>query len=107
MQSAYTCTSGYTIYNTYIGASLSEPHTSESNGGIFIIMANGSTPYVGIMGTPYVRMTPKKMAATLTVHKWHARNVCFTLVNSLNEPYQAVSSASMANNTINFAGKYC
>ena len=32
------------------------------------IMAYGSTPYVGI--------TLKKMAPTLNVHKWHARNVC-------------------------------
>ena len=32
---------------------------------------------------PYVGMTPEKMAATLKVHKWHARNVCARLVNSL------------------------
>ena len=45
-----------------IGASLSEPHTSELNGVFFTyIIAYGSTPYVG--------MTPKKMAATLKVHK--------------------------------------
>ena len=62
------------------------------------IIAYGSTPYVG--------MTPNKMAATLKVHKWHARNVCIRLVNGLYEPYQALSSASMANKTINFAGKH-
>ena len=39
------------------------------------IMAYHSTPYAG--------MTPKKMAATLKVYKWRARNVCVRLVNSL------------------------
>ena len=43
------------------------------------IMAYGSTPYVG--------MAPKKMAATVKVHKWHAQNVCVRLVNGLHEPY--------------------
>ena len=61
-------------------------------------MAYGSTPYVG--------MTPKKMVATLKVHKWHARNVCVRLVNGLYEPYQELSGASMANKTVNFAEKY-
>ena len=64
----------------------------------YIIMAYGSTPYV--------EMTPKKMAATLKVHKWHAWTVCIRLVNSLYEPYQALSNASMANKTVNFDGKY-
>ena len=48
----------------------------------------------------------KKMATTLKVHKWHARNVCVRLVNGLHEPYQALSSASMGNRTVNFAGKH-
>ena len=61
-------------------------------------MAYGSTPYVG--------MTPKKNGGHIEVHKWHARNVCVRLVNGLYEPYQALSSASMANKTVNFAGKY-
>ena len=51
-------------------------------------------------------MTPQKMAATLKVHKCHARNICVRLVNSLYEPSQALSSASIANKTINFAGKH-
>ena len=61
-------------------------------------MAYGSTPYVG--------MTPKKMAATIKVHKLHARNVYDRLVNGLYEPYQALPSASMSNGTVNFAGKH-
>ena len=61
-------------------------------------MVYGSTPYVG--------MTPKKMAATLKVHKWHAQNVCVRLVKGLHEPYQALLSASMSNWTINFAGEH-
>ena len=52
-----------------LGVSMSEPHTSELNSGIFLIcmcvyiyiMVYGSTPYVGV--------TPQKMAATLKVHK--------------------------------------
>ena len=43
-------------------------------------------------------MAPKKMAATMKVHKWHGRNVY--------EPYQALSSASMSNGTVNSAGEY-
>ena len=61
-------------------------------------MAYGSTPYVG--------MTPEKNGGHIEVHKWHAQNVCVRLVNGLYEPYQALSSASMANKTVNFAGKY-
>ena len=60
-------------------------------------MAYGSTPYVG--------MTPKKMAATIKVHKWHAQNVYVRLVKGLYEPYHALPSASMSNGTtVNFAG---
>ena len=62
-------------------------------------MVYGSTPYVG--------MAPKKMAATLKVHKWHTRNVSVRLVKDLHEPYQVLPSASMGNGTINFAGEYC
>ena len=62
------------------------------------IMAYGSTPYVG--------MTPKKMAATLEVHKCHTRNVYVRLVKGLYEPYQALPSASMSNRTVNFAGEH-
>ena len=61
-------------------------------------MAYGSTPHVGL--------TPKKMAAALKVHKWHARNVSVRLVNSLHEPYQALPSASIGNGNITFAGKH-
>jgi len=61
-------------------------------------MAYSSTPYVG--------MAPKQMAATLKVHKWHARNVSVRLVKGLHEPYQALPSPSMGNGTINFAGEY-
>ena len=46
-------------------------------------------------GMPYVGMAPKKMVATLKVHKWHTRNVCIRLVNGLHDPYQALLSASM------------
>ena len=63
-----------------------------------IIMAYGSTPYVG--------MTPIKLVATLRVYKWHAWNVYVRLVKGLHGPYQAISSASMSNRTINFAGQY-
>ena len=52
-------------------------------------MAYSSTPYVGI--------AQEKMAATSKVYKWHVQNVCVRLVNSLYEPYQALSSASMGN----------
>ena len=62
-------------------------------------MAYGSTPYVGMA-------LKKKMAATLKVHKWHARNVSVRLVKGLHEPYQALPSASMGNGTIYFAGEY-
>ena len=56
--------------------------------------------------TLYVRMTPGKMEATLRVHRWHTRNVCVRLVNSLHKPYQALSSASMGNRAVNSAGKH-
>ena len=46
------------------------------------------------------------MAATLKVHKWHARNVYVKLVKSLYEPYQALPSASMSSGTVNFAGEH-
>ena len=112
--------------NIVIGASLSEPHTSELNGGFLYIyifeyivigvswvsptLAIWMVDFSYIMAyyrTPYVGMTPKKMTSTLIVHKWHARNVCVRLVKGLHEPYQALSSASMGNGTINFAGEYC
>ena len=63
------------------------------------IMVYGSTPYAG--------MAPKKKAATLKAHESHARNVGVRLVKGLYEPYQSLSSASMSNRTVNFAGKYC
>ena len=49
---------------------------------------------------------PPKMAATLKVHKRHARNVCIRLVKGLREPYQALPSASMGNGNITFTGEY-
>ena len=63
-----------------------------------IIMAYGSTPYVG--------MAPKKMAATLKVHKWHARNVDVRLIKGFHEHYRALSSASMSNGTVRCAGEH-
>ena len=63
-----------------------------------VIMAYSSTPYVG--------MTPKKMVATLKLHKWHARNLYVRLVKGLHEPDQAVLSASMSNGIVNFAGEH-
>ena len=63
---------------------------------LHFIMAYGSMPYVG--------MTPQKMAATLKVHKWHTRNVIS--VSGLYELYQALSSTSMGNRIINFAGEH-
>ena len=59
-------------------------------------MAYGSTPYVG--------MAPKKMAATLKVRKWHARNVDVRLVKGFHEHYQALLSTSMSNGTVRCAG---
>ena len=59
-------------------------------------MAYGSTPYVG--------MAPKKkMAATLKVRKWPARNVD---VKGFHEHYQVLSSASMSNETVRCAGEH-
>ena len=60
-----------------------------------IIMAYGSTPYVG--------MPWKKIVATLKVHKWHTRNICVRLVKGLYKPYQALPSVSMGNGNITFA----
>ena len=54
----------------------------------------------------YVGMTPKETVATLKVYRWHAWNDCIRVVNGLHEPYQALSSASMGNRIINFAGEY-
>ena len=72
-------------------------------------MAYGSMPYVGIMvygSTPYVGMTPKKNGSHFNSAQM-TRSKCLLYISQrLNEPYQAVSSASMANNTVNFAGKY-
>ena len=61
----------------------------------FFIMVYGSTPYVG--------MTPKKMVATLKV-----RNDTIEM-SALDRSmaYQALSSGSVENRTINFAGKHC
>ena len=47
-----------------------------------------------------------KMAATIKVHKWHARNVYARLVKGLYKPYPALPSASMSNGTANFAGEH-
>ena len=62
------------------------------------IMAYGSTPYVG--------MTLKKNDGHIESCKWHARNICVRSVNVLHEPHQALSSGSMGDKTINFAGKH-
>ena len=40
------------------------------------------------------------------MHKWHTQNVCIRLVKGLHGPYQSLSSASISNRTINFAGEY-
>ena len=55
------------------------------------IMAYGSTPHVG--------MVLKK--------KSHTRNVNIKLVRGFHEHYQALSSASMSNGTVKFAGEHC
>ena len=62
--------------------------------------------YHGERYMPYVGMTPKKMAATVKVDKWHAWNVYVRLVKGLYEPYQALPSISISNETVNFAGKH-
>ena len=61
-----------------------------------IIMAYGSTPYVG--------MTPKKNGGH--IKSAQTRNVCVRLVNGLHEPYQALLSTSMGNGTVKFAGEH-
>ena len=38
--------------------------------------------------------------------KGHARKVCVRLVKVFYEPYQALSSASMSNGTVNFAREH-
>ena len=62
-------------------------------------MAYGSKPYVG--------MTLKKNGGYIQSAQMTRWNVCIRLVNGLHEPYQALSSASMGNMTVNFAGKHC
>ena len=47
-------------------------HANKIN--IMVEMVYSSTPYVG--------MAWEKMAVTLEVHKWHAPNVCITLIES-------------------------
>ena len=62
--------------------------------------------YHGVLPFAICKDDPEKTAATLKVHKCYARNVCVRLVNGLYEPYQALLNASMANKTVNFAGKH-
>ena len=86
------------VTQTRKGGYKSEGKYTKPYPSLHLSLVYGSTQYVG--------MTPQKMAATLKVHKRHDRNVCVKLVNSLCEPYQSLSSASMSNRTVNFAGKY-
>ena len=48
----------------------------------------------------------KKTVATLKVCKWYARNFDARLVKGFHEHCQALSSASMSNGTIKFAGEH-
>ena len=53
-----------------------------------IIHANSRFYNINIMAygsTPYAEMPPTQMTATLKVHKWHARNVCFRLAKGMSE----------------------
>jgi len=59
-------------------------------------MAYGSTPY---------RMTPEKHGSHMKSAQMTSRNVCVRLVNGIHEPYQPLSSPSMGNRIVNFAGK--
>ena len=61
-------------------------------------MAFGSTPYVG--------MVPKKNGGYIKSAQMTRSNVDAGLVNGLHEHYQALSSASMSNGTIKFAGEH-
>ena len=63
------------------------------------IMAYGSTPYVGMI--PKINGGHIK-SAQMTRLKLYVR-----LVKGLYEPYQALPSASMSNETVNFAGEHC
>ena len=62
--------------------------------------------YHGVLPYAICEMTPKKNGGHIKSAQMTARNVCVGLANGLNEPYQALSSASTANNTVNFAEKY-
>ena len=55
---------------------------------------------------PYVGWPRKKMAATLKVRKWYARNVDVRLVKGFHEHDQALSGASMSNGTVRWAGEH-
>ena len=57
------------------------------------IMAYGSTPYVG--------MTPKKNGGHIKSAQMTRSKCLHRSVNGLHEPYQALSSTSMGNRTIN------
>ena len=58
-----------------------------------IFMAYGSTPYVG--------MTPKKNGGLIKSAQMTRSKCLHRLVNCLHEPYQALSSTSMGNRTVN------
>ena len=59
----------------------------------FLIMAYGSTPYVG--------MTPKKNGGQIKSAQMTRSKCLHRSVNGIREPYQALLSTSMGNRTIN------
>ena len=63
------------------------------SGSIIIIMAYGSTPYVG--------MTPKKNGDHIESAQMTRSKCLHRSVNGFHEPYQALSSTSMVNRTVN------
>ena len=58
-----------------------------------LIMAYGSTPYVG--------MTPKKNSGHIKSAQMTRSKCLHRSVNGFHEPYQALSSTSMGNRTVN------
>ena len=51
-------------------------------------------------------MAQKKNGGHIKTAQRHTRNVCVRLIKGLNEPYQALPSASVGNGNITFAGEY-
>ena len=51
-------------------------------------------------------MTPIKNGGHIKSAQMSRSKCCVRLINGLHEAYQALSSASMGNKTVNFAGKH-